>query len=364
MSKFLKTLPADDGFRMPGEHEAQDEVWMAWPTRTDNWRYGGKMAQKAFTEVAAAISAYTKVVMIVPHDQFNHARALLPDAIKVLEMSYNDSWMRDIGATYVINDQGERRGISWQFNAWGGEVDGLYSPWDLDDAVAVKMLNITEDEIYTAPMVLEGGSIHVDGEGTLFTTEECLLHPSRNPNLSKQQIEQNLKNYLGVDKVIWLPRGLDSCDETNGHVDNLLHVVRPGEVALSWTDDEAEELYQSCRQAYHVLSTEKDAKGRSISVHKLPMPGPLFRTEEEAEGIDHVYSMQRKAGEKLAGSYSNYIISNGAVIFPLLDATTDKQVKTILEKIFPKHHVIGVPCREVLLGGGDIHCISQQVPSR
>ena len=361
MSKQLTTLPVDDGFYMPGEHEPQQEVWMAWPTRSDNWRYGGKLAQKSFAQVANEMVAYVKVVMIVPHNQFQHARALLAHAIKIIEMSYNDSWMRDIGATYLVNHNGERRAISWQFNAWGGLVDGLYYPWDLDDAVAEKMSQITEDDFYSAPIVLEGGSIHVDGEGSLFTTEECLLHPSRNPDLSKQELEDILKNYLGVKKIFWLPTGLDPCDETNGHVDNLMHVVRPGEVVLSWTDDEDEPLYHSCRAAYDVLTGEKDAQGRSLIVHKLPTP-ILFRTQEDAEGVDQSDGMSRQAGEKLASSYSNYIVTNDAVIFPLLDVTMDQQAKDILTRLFPNHTVIGIPCREVLLGGGDIHCITQQVP--
>lgn len=363
MSKTIDTFPIDDNFRMPGEHEPQSEVWMAWPTRSDNWRFSGKPAQKAFVDVAVAIAKTTPVVMLVNHAQFANARAQLPAEIKVVEMSYNDCWMRDIGATYIINENGERRGISWHFNAWGGLVDGLYFPWDLDDAVASKMLDLTQDDIYKAPLVLEGGSVHTDGEGTLYTTEECLLHPSRNPDMSKDEIEQHLKNYLGIEKVIWLPKGLYN-DETNGHVDNILHVVKPGEVALTWCDDQNDPQYQISREAFDILSTQKDAKGREIIIHKLPMPGPLYMTEEEAAGIDHGEGMEREAGERLAASYANFLVSNGQVIYPLLDEYHDDEAKVALEAAFPEHDLIGVNAREILLGGGNIHCITQQVPAR
>ncbi|CAM4208435.1 agmatine deiminase [Vibrio agarivorans] len=361
MSKMISTQPKQDNFRMPGEHEAHDEVWMAWPTRSDNWRYSGKLAQQAFVDVAVAISQKTPVVMLVNHDQFDNARSQLPAHIRVIEMSYNDCWMRDIGATYVVDDNGNRRGISWQFNAWGGLVDGLYFPWDLDDAVAPKMLNITQDTGYQAPFVLEGGSIHTDGEGTLYTTEECLLHPSRNPDLSREDIEEQLKSYLAIEKVIWLPRGLYN-DETNGHVDNIMHVVKPGEVALTWCEDENDPQYEISREAFDLLSTERDAKGRQIKVHKLPMPGPLFMGEEEAQGIDQSDGMEREAGERLAASYANFLITNGQIVFPLLDENHDGAAKEALETAFPDYDIVGVSAREILLGGGNIHCITQQVP--
>ncbi|CAH0525336.1 agmatine deiminase [Vibrio hippocampi] len=362
MSQTLSSHPRADHFYMPAEHAPQSEVWMAWPSRGDNWRYSGMPAQQAFMDVAIAISSQTQVVMLVEHAHFEYARAQLPANIQVIEMSYNDCWMRDIGATYVIDEQGERRGISWQFNAWGGLVDGLYFPWDLDNAVANKMLNLTRDDVYHAPFVLEGGAIHTDGDGTLYTTEECLLHPSRNPDLSKADIEQQLKQFLGIDKVIWLPRGLYN-DETNGHVDNIMHVVKPGEVALTYCDDPSDPQYEISRQAMDTLSTQRDAKGRSIKVHKLPMPGPLYMNEEEAAGIIQSQGMEREAGERLAASYANFLISNGQVIYPLLDEKSDQQAKAVLEKAFPDHVVTGVQAREILLGGGNIHCITQQVPA-
>ncbi|REG86679.1 agmatine deiminase [Marinomonas pollencensis] len=363
MSALLDTTPKQDGFRMPGEHEPQDQVWLAWPIREDNWRESGKPAQQAFARVANTIAQSTAVTVVVLASHYDIARAALNEGIRVLVQPYNDSWMRDIGATYVVNDKGQRRAISWQFNAWGGKLDGLYSPWDLDDAMAVKMASVTGDDYYQAPFILEGGSIHSDGEGTLYTTEECLLHPSRNPDLSKADIEAYLADYLNIQKVIWLTNGLFN-DETNGHIDNIMHLVRPGVVALTWCDDQNDPQYAISRAAYQVLQSSTDAQGRAIEIIKLPLPGPLYMTATESQGIQQTDTMERHDGDRLAASYANFLISNQSVIFPLLDTKTDKQAEQILAAAFPLHQVIGVPAREILLGGGNIHCITQQVPKQ
>lgn len=348
-------------YRMPGEHESHQAVWMGWPHRPDNWRCNGTMAQQAFIDVATTIAEKTPVTMIVNAQHYQQARAQLPETIEVIELPYDDCWLRDIGATYVVNENQQRKAIDWQFNAWGGDVDGLYSPWDNDDAIAQKMAAINNDLHYRAPLVLEGGSIHVDGEGTLYTTEECLLHESRNPDLSKQQIELQLKETLGVDKVIWLKQGLYN-DETNGHVDNIMHVVKPGEVILTYCDDPTDPQYAISQAAYKQLSESQDAQGRNIVVHKLPMPGPLYITEEEAQGIQATEGMERSAGERLAASYANFLVSNGQVIYPLLDPKKDKLAYSVLQNAFPDHTIKGIEAREILLGGGNIHCITQQIP--
>lgn len=363
MSKRLNSTPRSDDFRMPGEHEPQDAVWLVWPERTDTWQWGAKPAQAAFTEVAKAIAEETPVTMLVSARQYSNALRQLPSHIRVIEMTTNDSWLRDSGPSYVVNDMGSRRAVDWEFNAWGGHLAGAFSPWDSDDAVAQKVANINQDDYYRAPLILEGGSIHVDGEGTLFTTEECLLHPSRNPGMNKSEIEQHLRDYLNIDKVIWLPQGLYADEDTNGHVDNLLHVVRPGEVVLSWTEDRNDPQYAISQKAYQVLSETKDAKGRSLIIHKLPIPGPLYISENEAQGFDFCEEVDRRAGTRMAGSYVNFLITNQSIVFPLLDEKMDGIAQQTLEEIFPSYKVVGIPGRDILLGGGNIHCITQQIPS-
>jgi len=236
MSKKLNSTPKKDGFRMPGEFEQHEGCWMIWPERTDNWRLGAKPAQNAFAEIASAIAEFEPVTMSVSNEQFSNARQMLPDYIRVVEMANNDSWMRDVGPTFLVNDKGEVRAVDWEFNSWGGLVDGLYFPWDQDDKIAQKVCEIENVDTYrTDGFILEGGSIHVDGEGTCIVTEECLLSEGRNSHLTKEEIEGELKEYLNIEKIIWIKNGIYN-DETNGHVDNICCFARPGEMLLAWTD--------------------------------------------------------------------------------------------------------------------------------
>jgi agmatine deiminase len=270
--------------------------------------------------------------------------------------------MRDVGPTFVVDARGRRRGVDWRFNAWGGLQGGIYFPWDADDRVAERVLAHERAARYRAPFVLEGGAIHVDGEGTLLTTEECLLNPNRNPTLSRAAIEERLKRYLGVTKIIWFGRGVFN-DETDGHVDNLCCFVRPGVVCLTWTDDRHDPQYEISRDAYARLKAARDARGRRLAIHKLCQPGPLYMTAAEARGIQRKKgTMPRKAGERLAGSYVNFYIANRAIVMPLLDPKRDRAAAAKLRSLFPRRRVLGVPAREILLGGGNIHCITQQVP--
>ncbi len=356
--------PRADGFYMPAEWAPHEGCWIIWPERPDNWRLGAKPAQAAFAEVARAISHFEPVTMMVSARQYANARALLPDAVRVVEVSTNDSWCRDVGASFLLNNAGDLAGVDWPFNAWGGLMRGMYFPWDLDDAVAGKMLQIERGKAYRAPKVIEGGAIHVDGEGTVLVTEACLLAEDRNPGATRHEMEQVLKDYLGTSHVIWLGEGVPF-DETGGHVDNLACFVKPGVVLLTWTDESGDPLYEVCRDAEARLHGARDAKGREIAVERIPMPTPMFYTAEEAAGIDQTSDgMNRKAGERLAASYVNFYIANGAIIAPSFGVPTDEEAMTVLARLFPDRRIIKIPAREILLGGGNIHCITQQQPKR
>ena len=266
--------------------------------------------------------------MGVSADQFDAARAALAKSVRVVEISANDAWMRDVGPTFVVDRRGRVRGIDWMFNAWGGKAGGAYLDWELDDQVAAKVLEIESTPRYRAPFILEGGSIHVDGQGTLLTTEECLLNPNRNPTLRRGQIESLLERYLGVREIIWLGRGVFN-DETDGHVDNLCCFVRPGEVVLTWCDEPEDPQYDISRAAFEVLAKAKDARGRKLKIHKLMQPGPLYMTEAEAAGIERSAECKpRRCGDRLAGSYVNFYIANRHIVMPLLDSKTDRAAKT------------------------------------
>ena len=363
MSATLTSTPAADGYRMPGEFEPHSGCWMAWPERPDNWRLGAKPAQQAYAAVAEAINASEPVTMAVSDAQFEHCRSVLSGSIRVVEISTDDAWMRDIGPTFLIDASGGRRGVDWRFNAWGGLDGGLYFPWDRDDRVAAKVLEIEGAERYRAPLVLEGGSIHVDGEGTVMATEECLLNPNRNPKLSSEQIEQALFEHLGAEKMIWLGRGVYN-DETDGHVDNLACFARPGVVFLTWSDDASDPQHAISRDALQRLEAATDARGRALEVIRLPSPGPITITAQEASGVDAVAgSLPRRAGDRLAASYVNFYPASKRIVMPLLDERHDAEAAKLLRGCFPGREVVGVPAREILLGGGNIHCITQQVPA-
>ncbi len=363
MSRTLETTPAADGFRMPGEFEPHAGCWMLWPERPDNWREGALPAQRAFAAVAVAISQFEPVTVGASQAQFEFARAALPAGIRVVELSSNDAWMRDVGPTCVVDDKGCVRGVDWRFNAWGGLRGGLYFPWDQDDLVARKVLEIERLDRYRAPIVNEGGAIHSDGEGTLLVTEQCLLHRNRNPAFTGAQIEAALLAYTGARHIIWLGDGVFN-DETDGHVDNLACFTRPGEVALTWTDDGRDPQHRISRDAFERLMEQRDARGRRLRVHKLPMPGPLYMTRAEASGVlTRAGARPRRARERLAASYVNFYIANGGVIAPLLDPRHDGRMLAMLRRLFPGRRVVGVPAREILLGGGNIHCITQQIPA-
>ncbi len=362
-SRTLGSTPQADGFAMPAEWETHERCYLIWPERTDNWGWGAKPAQTAFVQVAESIGRSEPVTMLVSARQWEHARASCSDAITVVETTTDDAWVRDTGPTFVVNRSlGQRRGVDWIFNAWGGLEGGLYFPWANDDLVAAKVCDLEDADRYRAPLVLEGGSIHVDGEGTCITTEECLLHPNRNPHLSRQDIEALLGAYLGVEKVIWIPRGVFG-DETDGHVDNLACFSRPGRVLLTWTEETGDPQAAISREARATLESATDARGRQLEVGLLPAPGPLAITSQEASGVDHgEQARPRSAGDRLAASYVNFLITNSVVVHPLLDERFDDEVGALLGAEFPDRRIEGVPGRQILLGGGNVHCITQQVP--
>ena len=371
--RIYDSTPKQDGFRMPGEFEPQQHVFMVWPERSDNWRHGAKPAQRAYTDVAAAIAKHTPVTMLVSNAQYANCRARLPEHIRVVEMSSDDAWVRDSGPTFVINDKGEIRGVDWIFNAWGGLVDGLYFPWANDDAVAQKICDLMGVDSYRTDaascpagldFILEGGSIHVDGEGTLITTEMCLLNPSagRNvPNLNKDQIEMMLKEYLNLEKIIWIKDGIDPY-ETNGHIDDVACFIRPGEVACIWTEDPAHPFYEAAQAAYKTLSESIDAKGRKLKVYKMCMTKePCYL--KDAWSIDTATgAIPREEGEISIASYMNFLITNNAIILPQYGDENDALAVQQAQEMFPGYTIEPVMTTEIAYGGGNIHCITQQMP--
>ncbi|PIN06956.1 Agmatine deiminase [Handroanthus impetiginosus] len=369
----VKGSPVEYGYYMPAEWKPHSQCWIGWPERPDSWRDHAVHAQRAFANVASAISRFEPVTVCVSAKQWENARCKLPKHIRVVEMSMNNSWFRDTAPTFVIRNtvsskeklESKIAGIDWNFNSYGGIDEGCYKDWSLDLLIARKILEIEKIPRFPNSMILEGGSIHVDGEGTCLTTEECLLNKNRNPNLTKAQIEDQLKAYLEVKKIIWLPRGLYGEEDTNGHIDNLCCFVRPGVVLVAWIDDESDPQYERSAEALSVLASTTDAKGRNLEVIKLHVPGPLYLTEEEAAGLEQGDAKPRIAGTRLAASYINFYIANKAIITPQFgDKKWDDEAVRVLSSAFPGYEVVGIEgAREIMLGGGNIHCITQQQPA-
>lgn len=377
--RILKT----DSLKMPGEFEGHKGTLMIWPVRPGSWTNKGKEAKKVFAEIARKIAEHEELYMLAYDGSVDEAAAALdadeivyaPGEVKVLKtpskfkisvlaIKTDDAWARDVCPTFVRNDDGNICGTGWCFNAWGGSFDGLYADYENDAKAAFNVCEYLDIDFKDArDFVLEGGSIHSDGEGTLLVTESCLLSKGRNPELSKQQIEDRLKKELGVSKVIWLPYGIYN-DETNEHVDNVCAFVRPTEVLLAWTDDKSDPQYAMSAADLEVLENETDAKGRKIKVHLLPIPEKhVCITEEELNSLEaEPGEDEREYGERLAASYVNFYIANGLIVYPRFGDVNDDRAQRILEECFPDREVYGIDARPIIVGGGNIHCITQQIP--
>lgn len=363
--EHLRGIPAEDGFRMPGEFEPHEGCIMIWPCRPGSWGYDASRARRAFAQVAEAIADSEQVIMLTEKEGLPSAQRMLSSRILVVPMESDDAWARDTGPTFLVNGQGDVAGVDWQFNAWGGSYDGLYQSWGKDQELAERFCQRFGYPLYDARhFVLEGGSIHSDGDGTLLVTEACLLSPGRNPEMTKEEIEGQLKDYLGAEKVIWLPSGIYQ-DETNEHVDNVCAFARPGEVLLAWTEDREDPQYEMSRRNYEILAAETDHKGRRFLIHKLPVPRkPVRLTENEASAlIAEPGEDKRVPGERMAASYVNFYLSNGGVILPQFGDENDRTARELLGSCFPDRRLVPVYARDIIIGGGNIHCITQQIPA-
>lgn len=365
----LNSVPSEDGFYMPAEFAPHKGTVIIFPERPGSWGYGAEPAQRVFADIIREIAKDETAFVVVSDNTEGKAHAML-DVVKnieILNIPSDDSWARDVAPTFV-SDGRTVRGIDWQFNAWGGEYDGLYAHWDKDNALASKFCGLAGYDCYDAQhFVLEGGSIHSDGEGTIMVTESCLLSKGRNPNLTKEQIEQELCRYLGGEKVLWLPRGIYN-DETNEHVDNVCAFIRPAEVVLAWTDNENDPQYPLSKASLDYLESVTDAKGRRIKVHKLPIPDvPVTITEHDLAGYTFEEGEdEREVGERLAASYVNFYFTNGAVLLPQFggeNKESDERTVRIMTELCPERRIVPIDAREIIIGGGNIHCITQQIPA-
>jgi agmatine deiminase len=335
--------PRQLGMAMPAEWAAHELTLMAWPARLELWGDALALAKAEYAAVARAIAGFEPVLMVAPPGCVDEVRDACGEGVEVIALPIDDSWMRDSGPAIVTGPGGRRAGVDFRFNGWGEK----FVPYDRDDAMNRALLAHLQIERFDADLVLEGGSIAVDGEGTLIATEQCLLHPSRNPYLTSAEIERQLGDYLGIDKVVWIGSGLVEDHDTDGHVDNVAAFVRPGVVLAQTVDDPSDPNHERLADNAERLRAAVDARGRRLEVIELDqLPRATVR---DRPGVV---------------PYLNLYQVNGAVIVPVCgdDPDRDQEVLTRLGTVFAGREIVPVPGGILAEGGGGVHCITQQVP--
>jgi agmatine deiminase len=339
--ELAKKTPLEAGFSMPAEWAGHARCWMAWPCREELWGEALPDTQVAYARVARAIVSCEPVTMIAPPGSIADARRLCGPAIEILPLDIDDSWTRDSGPLFLKARDGSYGATAWHFNAWGKK----FEPYEQDARLAQRLCAHLGYPCYQSSLYLEGGAVHVDGEGTILTTESCVLHSNRNPGLSKREAERELCHALGGSKVIWLPGDLAEGDVTDGHVDGLACFARPGLVLMETAFDPSDPRYEILQENRRALEGATDARGRAIEI--IP--------------IEEAWEAERE-GDAYCISYINFYLANGAVVMPTYGVPGDARAKSVVERAFPDREVIQVDVRKIAIGGGGIHCITQQQP--
>ena len=331
--------PRDLGLFMPGEWEKHTCCWMAWPARVDLWP-NIEATKKAYADVANTIAEFEPVNLLVLPSMLDDARAYLSKNVEIIEMSIDDSWTRDSGPNFLINDSGLLAGSTWEFNAWGDK----FRPYDQDALMGSRILDWVGVDEYTSTMIAEGGGITVDGEGTVITTESCFPNKNRNPHLTKKEIESELCRTLGASKVIWIP-GDPNETGTDGHIDGIAAFIEPGRILVEISPDSSDPHYRVGQNNVKALKNIKDAKGRTLE-------------------IDFIYEGDYSVLEfDECRSYINSYLANGAVIVPGYNHERDLLAVETYQKIYPDREVVQIQISDIAIGGGGIHCITQQQPN-
>ena len=340
--------PINLNYKMPAEWVEHTRTFISWPVQASMcYSEDFEAVCLGYAEIIEAIAEFEAVTVVmnsVAEESETLARLFSNERIEGLSIAHDDAWLRDNGPTFLIHDEGEVAGVNWHFNAWGGK----YASWDLDDQVATQILSSVGLKRFDAPLVMEGGSFHVDGEGTLLTTEECLLNSNRNPNLTREQIEAELKKFLNIRKVVWLKKGLAG-DETDGHVDNIACFAAPGKIMIQVCDDPEDENYAITQENLKILERETDALGRKFEIISIQQPPKLIAKDT-----------------RLTLSYLNFYFVNGGIILPIFGGNageTDQLAAQALGQLFPERRIRKVNGMAIIREGGNVHCTTQQMPA-
>ena len=342
------------GYRMPAEWEPHEATWIGWPHELTDWPGKFTPIPWVYGEIVRHLARVERVHIFVENAAAeSKARAVLKKsgadlaAVDFFRLPTNRGWTRDFGPIFVKSAAGRIAMTHWAFNAWA-----KYDDFQKDAAVVPRMnrklqFPIWQPEYAGRRVVLEGGSIEVNGRGTLLTTEECLLSPvqARNPGVSREEMETIFREFLGATTVLWLRNGIAG-DDTHGHVDDLARFVDPGTVVTVLEQNPAEQNFAPLQENLLLLKTMKDQDGRALRIETLPMPEPVFF-----------------AGQRLPASYANFYIANRIVLVPTFNDANDRIALDTLARLFPDRQVIGIACRDLVLGLGTLHCLTQQQPA-
>ena len=340
--------PARQGFRWPAEWERHAATWLSWPHKEASWPGKLDRIPPVFVEMTRQLSRGEWVHINVLHKgmaaevRARLARAGVTERVTVHIVANNDAWIRDHGPIFLSRegDGGAQMILDWRYNAWGGK----YPPYALDDAVPHRVGELLEVPVLEPDMVLEGGSVDGDGEGTVLTTESCLLNPNRNPALDRTAIEQRLRDWLGARTILWLGDGIVG-DDTDGHVDDITRFVAPGVVVTAVEPNRSDPNHEPLAANLERLRGMRDAAGRALTIHTLPMPAPV---EQE--------------GQRLPASYANFYIGNAVVLLPVFGCPQDAEAERTLARLFPGRAVAAMDARDLVWGLGAFHCLTQQQP--
>jgi agmatine deiminase len=350
MPGFTPGLPAALGYRMPAEWAPHRGTWLSWPHRESSWPDRFAPVPHVFVEIVRHLAPHEEVHINVPPqlipevDRLLKPLALRAGRVTLHENPTNDAWCRDHGPCFVqrqVDGRREEAIVDWDYNAWGGK----YPPFDRDDVIPTRIGEHFGIQVFHPGLVMEGGSLDVNGEGTLLTTESCLLNPNRNPDRSREEIEQALKDYLGVTNVLWLGDGIEG-DDTDGHVDDLTRFTDPRTVVTVVEEDPLDKNHEPLKENLGRLREMRDQDGQPFRIVTLPMPKPMWVEDQ-----------------RLPASYANFYIANKIVLMPLYDPARDVQARATLEELFPTHRVIGINSVDLIWGLGSFHCVTQQWPA-
>jgi agmatine deiminase len=347
--------PAELGYYMPAEWRRHAATWLSWPKDPETWPQCVPEAEEIFLKMMAALAPNEIINLLVDDaatEETVRGRCGFPGAenIRFHPIVTVDSWIRDYGPNFIVSDKLVSTALAyndWIFNAWGNKYEELKK----DDSIPARLEPLLNVPRFQPEIVLEGGSIDVNGAGCVLTTEQCLLNPNRNPQLSRNEIEQYLRDYLGVEKVLWLGEGIVG-DDTDGHIDDIARFVASDVIICAVEEDPEDANYKLLQDNLQRLGKMTDARARSFEIVTLPMPGVVGGASTDSRNLD-----------RLPASYANFYIANNVVLVPIFGHANDERAVKIIERVFPNRRVIGINCESLVWGMGTIHCVTQQQPA-